>query len=85
MPQELVVGVVLTAILATVTAFAWAPPDELLRRLLKRSLRQGHRDPVHARRSAEVLLQRVGMIAGMLLFATAFVTGWMAIRMMGTP
>ena len=78
MPGELVVGVVLTAVFATVTAFAWAPPDELLRRLLKRALRRGLRDPVDARRSAEMLLQRVGMVTGMALFVSAFITGWMA-------
>lgn len=80
MPLELVVGVGVTGILAAVTIFAWSPPEEVTRRLLKRQLRHGVRDANEAYRTTERLLQRIGMATGMALFVSAFLTGWLAIQ-----
>lgn len=74
------IGIAVTALLAAITVTAWSPPDELKRRLLKRSLRRGVRDPNEAYRNAELLLQRIGMVTGMALFVSAFLTGWIAFR-----
>ena len=77
---ELVVGVFSTALLATLTAFAWSPPEELKRRLLKRALRNGARDPAEANRSAELTMHRLGLFSAMALFVSAFLTGWLVVQ-----